>query len=202
MPLTAAGRDALLASGRAGFTHVGALTAIDGTEVAGGSYARQAISMGSGGSGVADTDDAETVPIPAGTTVVAVGLFDALSSGNLLAICPYGSSGQVLKGVGTAAVDDTILSNGHGLTTDDRVFVRAVMGESLPTGLSATVLYYVLASGLTSNVFKLSTTSGGSAVDITALGELAWFKTVPNIFSSAGNLSISAGALDLDLNGV
>lgn len=198
MPLTAAGRDALLASGRAGFTHVGALTAIDGTEAAGGSYARQAIAMGSGGSGIADNDDAESIPIPAGTTVVALGLFDALSAGNLLAVCPYGSSGQVAKGVGTAAVDDTITSNGHGLSDGDRVFVRAVAGESLPTGLSATTLYHVVSSA--TNTFKVSASAGGAAVDITAVGELAWFRTVPNTFASAGTVSIAAGALDLDAN--
>lgn len=200
MPLTTAGRNALLTSGASGITHIGALTAISGTEVAGGSYARQAITFAAASGGIRDNTAQLTIPIPAGTTVVAIAGYDASSAGNQLSLDPYGSSGQVLKGVGTAATTDLITSNGHGLTTDDRVFVAAVAGESLPTGLSASTLYYVLASGLTTDAFKLSTSSGGTAVDITAVGELAWFKTVPNTFSSAGNLVIAAGAYDLDLN--
>lgn len=189
-------RDALVTA--APTWYLGALTAVDGTEVTGGSYARQAIVLGSGGTGIVDQDDAESIPIPAGNTVVALALYDALSAGNRLNIMPYGSSGQVKKGVGTAAVTDLITSNGHGLTTDDRVFVMPVAGEALPTGLSQTTLYYVLASGLTTDAFKLSTSSGGAAVDITAVGELAWFRTVPNTFASDGTIAAAAGAVDVD----
>ncbi len=196
---TTAGRNALGTSGKAGITHVGAVTDLSGTEVAGGSYARQAVTWGSMSSGACTNTGALTIPIPAGTTVVGIGYYDALSSGNLLGTFPYGSSGQVVKGFGTAATSDTITSNGHGLATDDRVFVWAVNGESLPTGLSATTLYYVRATGLTTDAFTLATTSGGAAVDITGVGELAWAKTVPNTFASAGNLTVAIGATSIDL---
>lgn len=204
MPLNNTGRNALLTSGKGGFTHVGALTALTPTEVAGGSYARQAVTWQSAGTpaaGQAGNNGSITIPIPASTTVVALGLYDAVSAGNNLAILPYGSSNQVVTGVASvdAIATDLIQSNGHGLTTDDRVFVSTVNGEALPTGLGATTLYFVLASGLTTDAFKLSTTSGGSAVDITALGELAFWKTVPNTFASAGNLTIATNQLLLDL---
>lgn len=205
MPLTAAGRNALLTSGKAGFTHVGALTALTPTEVAGGSYARQAVTWQAAGTpaaGQAGNNGAIAIPIPAAATPIVLALYDASTAGNLLGTLPYGSAGQPVSGVGSvdAIATDLIQSNGHGLTTDDRVFVSTVNGEALPAGLSATTLYFVLASGLTVDAFKLSTTSGGAATDITALGELAFFKTVPNAFASAGNINLATNALLLDLN--
>jgi len=198
MPLTTTGRDKLLDSGKAAFTYIGALTDLSGTEVAGGSYARQAITWAAAGSGAAGQSGTLTIPIPAGTTVVALASFDASSAGNRLSLDPYGSSGQAVKGVATVTTADLFTCYSHGLTTDDRVFVATVGGASLPSGLSATTLYYVLASGLTTDAFKLSTSSGGSAVDVAADGEVAFFKTVPNTFASAGSLSISAGLYTLD----
>ena len=199
MPYTTAGRNALLTSGKGGVTHVGAVTDIAGTEVAGGSYARQAVTWGAAASGAATNTGALTIPIPAGSTVVALAYYDALSAGNLLGVFPYGSAGQVLDGVATVTAADTFTSNAHGLAADDRVFVAAVAGETLPAGLSATTLYYVRATGLTSDTFTLATTSGGSAVDVTAAGELVWFKTVPNTFASAGNLTVAIAAASIDL---
>lgn len=204
MPLTAAGRNALLTSGKAGFTHVGALTALTPTEVAGGAYARQPVTWQAAGTpaaGQAGNNGAIAIPIPVSTTPMALGLYDALSAGNLLGTIPYGSAGQPVSGVGTIdAATDLVLSKGHGVTTDDRVYVSAVNGEALPTGLSATTLYFVLAAGLTADAFALSTTSGGAAVNVTVSGELAFWKTVPNLFSSAGNINIATNALLLDLN--
>jgi len=199
MPYTTAGRNALLTSGKGGVTHVGAVTDIAGTEVAGGSYARQAVTWGAAASGAATNTGALTIPIPAGSTVVALAYYDAVSAGNLLGVFPYGSAGQVVDGVATVTAADTFTSNAHGLAADDRVFVAAVAGETLPAGLSATTLYYVRATGLTADTFTLATTSGGSAVDVTAAGELVWFKTVPNTFASAGNLTVAIAAASIDL---
>lgn len=204
MPLTAAGRNALLTSGKAGFTHVGALTALTPTEVAGGSYARQPVTWQAAGTpaaGQAGNNGAIAIPIPAASTPIALALYDALSAGNLLGTLPYGSSGQPISGIGTIdAATDLILSKAHGVTTDDRVYVSTVNGEALPAGLSATTLYFVLAAGLTADAFALSTTSGGSAVNVTVSGELAFWKTVPNLFASAGNINLATNALLLDLN--
>lgn len=198
MPLNTAGRNAILTSGAAGITHIGALTDLSTTEVAGGSYARQAVTWAAAASGQRASAGALSIPIPAGTTPLAVGGYDASSGGNLLGIFGYGSSGQLVDGVATAATSDTFTSVAHGLTTDDRVFFSAIAGESLPTGLSATVLYFVRATGLTADAFTIATTSGGAAVDITAAGECAFWKTVPNTFASAGNLAIASGAIIVD----
>lgn len=200
MPNTTAGRNALLDSGIPAFTHVGAFTDLGSTEVAGGSYARQATTWNAASSGTKTNSNAPSIPIPAGTTVVTLGQFSASVAGSTYSYLPYGSSGQLVKGVGTVDVvaSDTIKSAGHGLVADDRVFFWAVNGESLPTGLSAATLYWVRSTGLTADVFTVSTTQGGAAVDITGLGEVAFAKTVPNTFASAGNINISAGSLTND----
>jgi hypothetical protein len=197
MPLTTAGRNAAADGVAAISTHVGALTALTPTETSGGSYARQAISYAAAASGVKDNSGALTIPINAGETIVALGTYTALSAGTLTS---YAQIGSTLRGVGTvvSAAGDAISSNGHGLANTNRVFVSAVAGEALPTGLSATTLYFVV--GATTDTFQLSLTSGGSAVDISALGDLAWFRTVPETFGSAGTITVGVGQLDIDMN--
>ena len=183
-----------------GITHVGALVGFPtdsgagSNEVSGGSYARQAITYAAAsGKQKAKSGAAVSIPIPAGTTVYFIGGWDASSAGNILKWSPV--NGGSVKGVGTAATDDTITSNAHGLSDGDRVFVEAVNGESLPSGLSAATWYFVISS--TTNTFKLSTSVGGSAVDITAVGELAFQKVIPETFGSAGTLDVSSDTLDL-----
>ncbi len=53
----------------------------------------------------------------------------------------------------------------HGLAVGQKVKLRTTI--ALPTGLTAGVEYYVISSGLTSSTFKLSATSGGSAINTT-----------------------------------
>lgn len=57
-----------------------------GTEVSGGSYARQILSVTTASSGVVTSDADITFPQATGSwgTIVALGIHDALSSGNLL----------------------------------------------------------------------------------------------------------------------
>lgn len=199
MALNNTGRNAMLTSGKAGFTHVGALTDISTTAVAG---ARQPVTWQAAGTpaaGQAGNNGSISIPIAAGETVQAIGLYDALTAGNLLGVFGYGSAGQQVKGLGTIdAATDLVLSKAHGLTTDDRVIFSAVNGETIPTGIVVTTLYFVLAAGLTTDAFAVSTTSGGSALNVTVSGEVMFQKTVPNTFTSAGNLVIATNTLILD----
>lgn len=66
----------------------------------------------------------------------------------------------------TAATNDTITSNSHGLLNGDIVTVSS--STTLPAGLSATALYYVVQKA--DNTFKVSLTYGGTEVDITDTG--------------------------------
>jgi hypothetical protein len=68
------------------------------------------------------------------------------------------------------AASDLITSPAHGFATDDRIVFEAIEGLSLPTGITQGTRYFVLATGLTTDAFKISTTSGGSAVDVTVSG--------------------------------
>lgn len=203
MPLVIAGRNNLLDSGVANFDfvsiHSGDPTA-GANELTGGSYARQGVAWNAGASGVATSTAQITVPMPVtGITALYFGLWTAVSAGTFLG---YGGLGTTVRGLASTdpVAGNLIQSNGHGLVADDRVFVWAVNGEALPSPLSAATLYFVIATGLTTDVFSLSTTQGGAAVDITTLGEIGFAKTIPEVFSVAGgNIVFAAGALALDL---
>jgi len=59
--------------------------------------------------------------------------------------------------------------NDHGLLANQPVvFVNE--GGTLPTGVTADTVYYVLATGLTANAFTFSASEGGTAVAVTAAG--------------------------------
>lgn len=77
----------------------------------------------------------------------------------------------------TATLNDAtnvITSPCHGLVANDRVAVGVEDGE-MPCGLVAGEAYYVLASGLTSGAFKLSSSSGGAEIDFTVLTTAATY---------------------------
>ena len=76
------------------------------------------------------------------------------------------SSDAKLSAAFTAATTDIITSAAHGLIEGDLIQVSS--STTLPAGLSASTDYYV--RDVTTNTFKVSTTMGGSAVDITDTG--------------------------------
>lgn len=77
---------------------------------------------------------------------------------------------------GTAAAStDLITLTTHGLVAGDTITFSSV-GTATP--LIPGLAYYVLASGLTANDFKVALTKGGTAVDITANGTVVWSKGV------------------------
>jgi hypothetical protein len=53
----------------------------------------------------------------------------------------------------------------HGALAGDQVTFKASQG-ALPTGLAANTTYFVIASGLTVDAFKVSATAGGSSIDM------------------------------------
>lgn len=59
---------------------------------------------------------------------------------------------------------DVINWTAHGLVAGDAV--RFYTTGALPTGLTANTTYYVIASGLTADVFKVATTAGGAAINL------------------------------------
>jgi len=84
---------------------------------------------------------------------------------------------DTVVGTGATANASTNLvttPSAHGLVAGDRVYFTTLTAG---TGLSRNTTYYVIAAGLTTTAFAVSTTSGGSAVDITVnYTDVAWAK--------------------------
>jgi Flp pilus assembly protein TadG len=90
----------------------------------------------------------------------------------------------------TAASPAVFTKTGHGLTAGTPV-VFSTTG-SLPSGLTAGRPYYVLSSGLTTNTFKVSTSSGGSAVNTSGS------QSGTHTFNKAVNFTCSNGNANCD----
>lgn len=78
------------------------------------------------------------------------------------------TGGTTQTGAATAA-DDLITLTSHGLTNGDTVRFTSV-GTATP--LTTTDVYYVVSAA--ANTFKVATTKGGTAVNITADGTVIW----------------------------
>jgi len=123
------------------------------------------------------------------------------NTSNYRGYIPFGGASAV-KGFGTVdsggVTNDLITSNAHGLSAGDRVIFFNVFAESLPAGLTEGAAYFVIATGLTTDAFKISDTSGGSARDITGQGEVFFQRVVPEVFGAQGQVTVAASALVLD----
>ena len=170
------------------------------SEVAGGSpaYARKGLTWAAAASGSkALSATFPTWDVPAATTVAWFGGWDAVTAGNFLFMIPVGA-GVLRPASAETATDITnndVFSKAHGYVADTRV----VFWGTLPTGLAVGTIYYVLATGLTADSFRLSTSSGGSAVDLTGTGPFNFFaqSCVPETFSGQGTYSLTSGSVDL-----
>lgn len=79
------------------------------------------------------------------------------------------TSGGFTKPFIGIASDDGVRILGHGLSVDDRVVFRSLLGSTMPTGVTEGTVYYV-KSVVDSDTITISATSGGATVDITASG--------------------------------
>lgn len=143
-------------------------------------------------------DVAVTFPTNTGANEdqIGWGLYSAATAGALYAIGFLDADAPIM-GVGN--VDDTINAYAHGLETDQRVFVLAAPGAVIPTGLAENTAYYVLASGLTADVFKLSATSGGSAMNITVGGASLFMPYKAVTVATGATPEFAIGALVIQL---
>lgn len=183
-------------------THVAAFTAfpptIGGNEVTGGSpaYARKAATYTANAAARAispSTGLPATFDIPAGTTVRAIAAVTALTAGSIVGWAPAGASARRAFSVDSAGVtNNDIFSPGHGLAAGNSVLVWPTIGAVLPTGLAEDTEYFVIAAGLTTDAFRLATTLGGSAIDITAIGDGDVQKFTPEVFAGQGTYQLTA----------
>lgn len=214
MPLNDPAKNAAVAAVAAQITHIGVHTLTDpgtGTtanagEATGGTptpYARQPVSWAAAAGGLDANSGALSIPVDVGTYGFLT--FWTAPTGNTgtqyRGYCPMGGA-AALKGffsVDTVLANDQVLSVAHGLADGDRVMLYNVFAETLPTGPTEGVLYFVVAS--TANTFKVSLTLGGAAVDVTAVGggEGFWQRVAPDAFlNPGGSITVAPGALILD----
>jgi hypothetical protein len=82
---------------------------------------------------------------------------------------PYGglpNPGRLVAAVNTTT--NVFSLDGHGFATNTELLFRAESGGSLPSPLAEGTTYYAIV--VSDSAFKVSTSSGGSALDITTAG--------------------------------
>lgn len=163
------------------------------------SYAPVAVNRNSGGWTVATNTvvNAGAVTFPACTGGSnSITHFSTTTASGASTILHYGPVGPITAVYGfTAVTTDTITTPGYTPTNDDRVSIYTVEGSASVLGAGATqgTVYFVInASGETC---KLSTTSGGSAVDFTTSGAGILHKHSVLAVSSGITPSFTAGQL-------
>jgi len=131
------------------------------------------ISASSGGTVVGEIKMWPTNTAPTSWLLCAGQLLSATTYVDLLGVLltDIDVSGDLGLDTGTTftadASTDTLTATAHGLSNGD-VVLFTNSGGALPGGLSTNTIYYVVNAA--TDTFKVSTSSGGSAVDITSAG--------------------------------
>lgn len=171
-----------------------------GNELTGGSpaYARKSFTWSAAAAGAKSISAAQTFDVAAATTVRAVAVYDASTSGTQKCWSPAGASARRAFSVDSAGVtNNDLFSPAHGLVANDRVLVWPTIGAALPTGLAEDTEYFVISTGITTDSFRVSATQGGSAVDITAIGDGDVQKFVAEVFAGQGTYQVSTFTVSL-----
>ncbi len=167
-------------------------------ELTGGTpaYARKQAAFDAAAAQHSQNSAAILFDVPAGD-VVGWGIWDAATAGNAFQTGWFSTvSGLAVCRAGDLTTND-IQSDAHGLAADNRVIFEVVEGLTIPTGLTAGTVYFVIATGLTTDAFRVATTSGGAAIDITAHGSAIWRKVTVTNFAAQGQFQINLGDLDI-----
>lgn len=106
----------------------------------------------------------------------------------------------IVTGATAAASTDLVTKTAHGLSAGQRIYFTTLTGG---TGLAVNTAYYVLASGLTADAFKVALTAGGAAINITvdySNVEYALYQIITGNWTNRGtysaplNMLIAVGA--------
>jgi hypothetical protein len=118
---------------------------------------------------------------------------DASGAGNILY---RGHIGEAVKSGTGKASNDTLTVPGHTLAVDDEIVFYALAGDTLPTGITEGVVYFVKT--VSGNDLTISTTQGGATLNVTAdgafvVGRVVSITVTQNIQPTfpAGQLSIA-----------
>ena len=100
---------------------------------------------------------------------------------------------RIEKAITIDASTDTFTATSHGLAAGDQVTFKVSSG-TLPTPLNTTSTFFVIASGLGANTFKVSATAGGSSVEISGATTGA-YQVVRQGVTSADVINFNANRL-------
>jgi hypothetical protein len=174
-----------------------AYSASGANEVTGGSpaYARKAATWAAASGRSKATSASMVFDVPASTTVRWVGFWDAVSAGNFLGMVPNGG-GTPESAVVPDISNDVFEAPSHGFSNTNTVVVWTVPGVALPTGVSEGTVYYI--TNASTDDFTLSLTSGGSTINITAVGACFVQRIVEEAFGAQGTHTVSTATMSVD----
>ena len=177
-----------------------------GTEVSGGSYARLA-TAGANWNAASASTGTEPAVVPASIsnsatltfttatgswgTVLAFGLYDAVTSGNLLA-WDYLGNYSWLPASATAASPSVITSPAHGYSNNDPVVVTTKYGGSLPTLSAGSWSGVLTVLNVTTDTFTLQT-SGATALNASTSGDFQVRKITQQSVPNGVQVSFAGG---------
>lgn len=167
---------------------------VGGTELTGGGYSRQVAtwSTASGGS----KSLASTLPsfsVASASTVAFIGFWDASSSGNFGGMFPNGGAAPYTFAASSS--NNVFTAAGSSYSNGQTVVIFATAGSTLPGGFTAGAVYYVVSAS--TDTFKLSTSSGGTAVTVTADGSGIVAGITQETFGSAGTFALTSGSVSI-----
>lgn len=175
-----------------------------GTELTGNGYARVSITNNTTNFPAANPKQNGTpIAFPTATAdwarALSWQLLDASSGGNRLYWGPLAGASKMCSVDAADVTANTITSPAHGYANDTIVRLFSIAGAALPTGLAEDTRYWVV--GTATNTFQVAASSGGAAIDITAIGAGNGFFEVATdqsiVVSSGGTASFAANALTI-----
>lgn len=200
MPFVDAEKNVMLDALAARLTHASLHTGYPSTtganEATGGSpaYARKAKTWNAAASGNLDDSDTPVFDVPAGT-YSWVGFWSALSAGTYRGCVPLGATAPKNFNVDDIATD-VFDCEAHGYADTNQVVFWAGSG-ALPGGFTQGTSYFVRDA--TTDSFKLALTSGGTAIDVSSIGNGLVQRIIPETFAGQGTLTLTDTDIDLGL---
>lgn len=182
------------------FTAVGSDAGTGFTEVTGGAYARVATAGGDwnspSGSAPSQISNASTLTFPTATadwgSVIAFGLYDAATAGNLLAWDFFGNYAWLPATV-SAASPAVLTSKAHGYSAGDNVEWTIEYGGTNPTFSASNFTGILTVTSPSTDTF--SVTNAAAAVNTSATGSGMVRKLVAQSIASGASAAFPASSL-------
>jgi len=183
------------------FTAVGTDGGTGFTEVSGGSYARVALSgdwSAASGSAPSTIVNGSAITFPTATaswgTLIAWGIYDASSGGNLLA-WDYIGNYSWLPATISSASPGVITSHAHGYNAADTIIFSTEYGGTAPSFSQSNLTGQLAVVSPTTDTFTV--TNSGTAVNTSSTGDGMVRKIAPQAVASGITVSFAASSITI-----